>query len=529
MPTLLRAAIYARFSSDKQRDASIDDQVKACNEYAQRRGYEIVAVYADYAISGRSDDRPQFLQMIEDAKKSKFDIVLVWKIDRFARNMMDQFHYEREMKLHNVTLESCKENISGGTIEADMNKGMLAIFAQIRSQQSAVDTMRGLLGKAEQCQYLGIWRLGYSHEGDTITIDPLTAPIVKRMHDDYLAGMPVNEIIAYLKELGIKTYAGNDPGYQFVTGILKNMAYAGVYMWGQKKDDRGNVIKDAQGKPVPLVYVEGGMPAIVSMETKLACIERLKYRKHSKTKANYMLSGKLFCKAADKQMHGESGKSRLGVEYFYYVAKAANGKRHSIAKDTIEDTVANGIRSMLEDKELCAKLAARHVEYLAEVEDNAPAIEAAENEVKALEKQRENIINAIAQGAPYEAFDGKLNEISEGIIAAKRRVERLTDTPTSATAEEIEAFFADISAGAMSDEQIISAFVGQVVLDGTQAVAVMNFDDKPCERYEINWLLDTKKEARTRRSNPGFVHCLSGSPGRIRTYNPPVNSRMLCR
>lgn len=104
MSSMLRAAIYARFSSDKQRDASIEDQVAAGNRYAAMRGYEVVAVYADYAISGRSDDRPQFLQMIDDAKKGMFDVVIVWKIDRFARNMMDQFHYEREMKMHNVTL-----------------------------------------------------------------------------------------------------------------------------------------------------------------------------------------------------------------------------------------------------------------------------------------------------------------------------------------------------------------------------------------------------------------------------------------
>ena len=146
----LRAVIYARFSCDKQRDASIDDQVAACTEYCGRMGYDVVGVYPDYALSGRSDDRPQFLRMVDDAKKGLFDVVVVWKVDRFARNMMDQYHYERELSLSGVTLESCKENIAGNTIEADMNKGMLALFAQIRSQQSAVDTMRGMVGKAEK-------------------------------------------------------------------------------------------------------------------------------------------------------------------------------------------------------------------------------------------------------------------------------------------------------------------------------------------------------------------------------------------
>ena len=254
----IRAVIYARFSCDKQRDASIDDQVQACTEYCERRGYEVVGVYPDYAISGRSDDRPQFLRMMKDARRGSFDVVVVWKIDRFARNMMDQYHYEREMRQSGVVLESCKENIAGNTMEADMNKGMLALFAQIRSQQSTVDTMRGMLGKAEKCQYLGIPRFGYSHEGDVITLDPVWAPVAKRLHADYLAGVSIEQLAAQLDAMGATTSRGTRPDYEFVLGILHNMAYAGVYIWGRKRDERGRVVTDAEGNPVPLVYKEGG-------------------------------------------------------------------------------------------------------------------------------------------------------------------------------------------------------------------------------------------------------------------------------
>ena len=84
--TKTRVAVYARFSCDKQRDESIEDQVNEAQKYCIEHGYVIVNVYPDYAISGRSDERPQFLQMIEDAKKGMFDTVLVWKMDRFASN-----------------------------------------------------------------------------------------------------------------------------------------------------------------------------------------------------------------------------------------------------------------------------------------------------------------------------------------------------------------------------------------------------------------------------------------------------------
>lgn len=516
MAKRLRAAIYARFSSDKQRDASIEDQVSAGTRYCERKDYELVMVYTDYALSGRSDDRPDFLRMIDGAKKGLFDVVVVWKLDRFARNMMDQFHYERELKLSGVTLESCKENISGGTMEADMNKGMLAIFAQIRSQQSAVDTMRGMLGKAEKCQYLGYYWFGYSHEGDVITLDPLNAPLARRIHDDYLAGTPIDDLLRVLIAAGVKTKNGNDPGYSFVTGILKSWVYAGVYQWGKRKDERGRVIKDAHGQPVPLVRVENGIPAIVSRETKIACLERLRYRKHCNARVDYLLSGKLECSLCNKLMHGETGTSKTGAVHTYYVAKD-NGSRYSIAKDVIEDAVAKGIREMLEDRELCRKLALRHVEYLNDVEDQTPALEAAQAEKKSLERQLGNVVDAISKGAPYEVMAPKMEALKADLAHAEARMIELQSESESATAADIMEFFEAISAGAMTDKQIISAFVGNVIYDGESALAVMNFDDKPTERYEIEWFVGGGNKTRTRRSDGGFVKCKYGAPNGNRT------------
>ena len=221
----MRVAVYARFSCDKQRDASIEDQVNEAQRYCESHDYEIVQVYADYAISGRSDDRPQFLQMIEDACNGVFDIVLVWKIDRFARNMQDQYYYEKLINDAGVTLESVKENIAGNVIEASMSKGMLAIFAQLRSQQGSEDVMRGMLGKAQKCQYLGYQWLGYTHDGDEIVLDPVTADIARDIHLRYLAGDPIIDIVAWINSQGITNRNGGPVGKTYVTGILKNRVY----------------------------------------------------------------------------------------------------------------------------------------------------------------------------------------------------------------------------------------------------------------------------------------------------------------
>jgi DNA invertase Pin-like site-specific DNA recombinase len=356
MNTSFRVAVYARFSCDKQRDASIEDQVAACRKHCEQRGYEVVGVYPDYAISGRSDDRPQFLKMIEDAGKDMFDIILVWKMDRFARNMQDQYFYEKVLAGYGVRLESAMENIAGNSIEATVSKGMFAMFAQIRSQQTSVDTMRGMLGKAEKCQYLGDRLYGYGHKGDMITVNPAEAEVVARAHNDYLNDVPPDEIVSWMRWEGVKTTRGKDPNYNWLRSMLRNERYAGVYMWGKKKDALGNFELDEYGEKVPLVRIEGGMPAIVTKETKAACLKKLGYGKRYSTKYRYMLSGKLRCSECGELMHGETCRSRNGSIYRHYNCKkkrrACTG---SYIVEQVDYAVAKYVRQVLLDRELCSE------------------------------------------------------------------------------------------------------------------------------------------------------------------------------
>ena len=90
----MTAVIYARYSSDNQREESIEGQIRECTAYAEKNGITIVKHYIDRAISAKTDNRPEFQQMIKDSDKKLFDIVLVWKLDRFARNRYDSARYK---------------------------------------------------------------------------------------------------------------------------------------------------------------------------------------------------------------------------------------------------------------------------------------------------------------------------------------------------------------------------------------------------------------------------------------------------
>ena len=111
---IMKAVIYARYSSDNQREESIEGQIRDCRAYAEYNGIEIVGEYIDRAFSAKTDDRPDFQRMIADSAKKLFDVVLVWKLDRFARNRYDSAFYRYTLRKNGVRLISVKENISDG-------------------------------------------------------------------------------------------------------------------------------------------------------------------------------------------------------------------------------------------------------------------------------------------------------------------------------------------------------------------------------------------------------------------------------
>ena len=110
----MKAVIYARFSSEKQNEASIEGQLRECLEYANFNNIEVIGNYIDRAQSAKTDNRPNFQKMIKDSYKRMFDCIIVWKLDRFARNRYDSAYYKNILKKNGVRVISAKESISQG-------------------------------------------------------------------------------------------------------------------------------------------------------------------------------------------------------------------------------------------------------------------------------------------------------------------------------------------------------------------------------------------------------------------------------
>ena len=310
----MTAVIYARYSSDNQREESIEGQIRECTAYAEKNGVTIVKHYIDRAISAKTDNRPEFQQMIKDSDKKLFDIVLVWKLDRFARNRYDSARYKTQLKKNGVKLMSATEIISEGP-EGIILESVLEGYAEYYSADLAEKVVRGqteniLKGRCNG----GRGTFGYTLDSERkFHIDPLASPFVLESFTKYRDGLTMKEIRDWLNENGIKNPVGGAFTYNSVEHMLKNRRYIGELKF------RDVVVPDAIPPIVPLELFD-------DVQEKIAKNKKAPARR--KAEDDYLLTTKLHCGCCGALMFGESGTSRTGEVHRYYkcatVKKSAN-------------------------------------------------------------------------------------------------------------------------------------------------------------------------------------------------------------
>ncbi len=150
----MTAVIYARYSTDSQREESIEGQIRECTAYAEKNGFTVVKHYIDRAISAKTDNRPQFQQMIKDSERGIFDVIIVWKLDRFARNRYDSARYKTQLKKNGVKLMSATEVISNGP-EGIILESVLEGYAEYYSADLSEKVIRGMTENALKGKFSG--------------------------------------------------------------------------------------------------------------------------------------------------------------------------------------------------------------------------------------------------------------------------------------------------------------------------------------------------------------------------------------
>lgn len=339
-------ATYTRFSSDMQRHESITAQLRAIEEWAKRNGHTIVKNYIDEAISGRTDDRPQFQQMINDSFTDEWQGVVVHKLDRFARNRYDSAIYKKQLKDNGKTIFSVTENLDGSP-ESIILESLIEGMSEYYSANLGRETAKGHRENAYMCKHNGdVPLLGYDiNEELHYTINESEALIVKLIFNMYADGYSMRKIIEKLNENGYRTKRGNSFGKNSIYDILHNEKYTGKYIFGYGGRQK------IRNKPNPDVIIkENGMPAIIDKEIWEMVQNRSKNKNNATNKAKkiYILTGLLYCGKCGDSYFGNSN----GRDYKYMCKNKANKLQCdniSIKKEELEKYILNNLYSLLDN------------------------------------------------------------------------------------------------------------------------------------------------------------------------------------
>ena len=453
----MNAVIYARYSSDNQREESIDGQIRECTDYARRENIKIVGTYIDRALSARTADRPDFQRMIHDSEKRLFDAVIVWKLDRFSRDRYDSAFYKRQLRKNGVKLISATEAISDGP-EGIILEALLEGMNEYYSAELSVKIKRGHKENALKCMSNG-GQLAYGYRVNPETRlfepDPVTAPIVKEIFARYANGDQMKNIVSDLNARGLKPYY-SDQFYVSTLGVmLKNRKYIGEYRYGE-------------------VVIPDGVPAIIDEDIFEKVQRRLAMNKKAPAKGKaieeYLLSTKLYCGVCGGLMVGESGRSRNSTVHFYY--KCGNAKRHkgckrrkAIRKHGIEKlvvifTVNNVLQDDVIDRIADAMTAMQYQE-----DATVPALKA---QLKECEKGITNLVNAIQAGILTASTKERLEQLEKEREALTINIAQAQLARPKYTKEQIVDWISQFKYGNINDpdyqKQIIETFVNSVYL-----------------------------------------------------------------
>ena len=464
----MTAVIYARYSSDNQREESIEGQIRECTAYAEKNGITVIKHYIDRAFSAKTDNRPEFQQMIKDSEKRLFDIVLVWKLDRFARNRYDSAHYEYQLERNHVKLVSATEPISDGPAGI-MVKSMLTGMAEYYSAELSEKVVRGMTENVLKGKYNGgTIPIGYTvDEEKFFQIDPLKAPFVVEAFQRYNDGATMKELMNWLNDSGVTTNRNQKFTYNSIQTLLTNRRYIGE-----------NRFKD--------IVMPDSIPVIIekelfdSVQDKIAKNRRAPAR--HKAEDDYLLTTKLFCGMCGAMMFGECGTSRNKNVHHYY--KCANAKRtktckkKTVRKEWLEDLVVNETMKMIRDDD-CIRSIVDAVMILQEQENTVLPL--LEKQMKDIERGIENLLNAIQEGILTSSTKGRLEKLEAQQKELEIRIAEEKLAKPKVSADFVKFWltnFRKLDPNVKSHrETLINTFVNAVYLYDEKVLITFNYKD----------------------------------------------------
>ncbi len=316
------AVLYARYSSDKQTEQSIEGQISEINRFAEYQGYKIINHYIDRAISGRTDDRPSFLKMVQDSYNKEFQYVIVYKLDRFSRDRYVSETYKHILGLNGVRVISATENISDKP-DGILMESMLIGYSEYYSKELAEKVKRGNKESRKKGQYTGgACIYGYKIKDKHYVIDEYESNVVKEIFESILKGLKLNDIATLLNTKGISTNNGYKWSISKIRRIIRNEKYIGIAKFNDE------------------VYTNIVPPIIDKdlFDKANSVLDKNKHVTRDKRGEKYYLTNKLVDSITKASYIGRSS-NKCNMNYRYYECKDNNAYFRRLKKSDIETKV----------------------------------------------------------------------------------------------------------------------------------------------------------------------------------------------
>ena len=421
-------------------DESIDAQIRAIEEYADKNDIKIVNKFIDRAKSATSDKRPAFQEMIKycEADNTGISMVIVHKLDRFSRDKYDSAMYKQKLKVKGIRVVSVLENLDNSP-ESLILESVIEGMAQYYSANLAREVAKGQRENGLRAMHNGgDAPLGYDVTNDKrYAINKEEAQAVKIIFDMYVNGYSYSNIIDKLNDLGYKTKRGNKFGKNSLHGILSNEKYTGVYVFNktQRKGINGKRNGHKQKSEDEIIKVEGGMPQIIGKDIFIQAQEMMQKRKKApgshKATTLYLLTGLIRCGECGHAMQGNRRKDKYGNDYISYRCGCRKQKRDcknkEIKRDYLEEFVLTELeKHVLNDEAIPVLSKALNERLKTKSNDNHEMLTNLRNKLEKVNKEIENILNAIMSGIVNNVLKNKLDELEKVKLNLELKINELS-------------------------------------------------------------------------------------------------------
>lgn len=475
------AVAYYRYSSSSQNEASIDQQREMAEKFAKDHGLTIISEYYDKAESGLDDNREDFNRMLKDIPLLKPAVLILWKTDRLSRDRLTLANAKQKIRESGCAIKCVAEPfINENDGNSVIIESLIEAMAQQYSENLSENITRGMFYNAHRGLYIGYPLLGYKGiVGKPYVIDEETAPVVRKIFEDYISGKPMAQICRELNAQGFTTTRGNAFTINSLRNILNNRSYIGEYRYGD-------------------VFIPDGIPALITTEM-FDAVQKRASRNKRKNHAlntdegmpNFWLTGKLFCGECGDSVQGSSGTSKTGNIYYYYTCKQYRKhkcKLKPIRKEAIEKAVIKSLDDILGDTENVASLAVDLSNYAKKHYTDDSLLRSLEKSLKDTEKALNNLVKALEQGIFSETTQARLTELEERKKTTLESIEvEKAKLAISEDTYSISVFFDQYMHADFKDDQVRDAvldyFIDKIYLYNDKVVVTCYYS---MDKHEVS-------------------------------------------